>query len=124
MALRLPAPSNLPTLRAAWWTLRAVRKAKRQLRNGRDYRDLAVPAPPRLVDSAERGVTAVLRRSRSSCLVQATVRQSWEVGRGRRRDLIIGVTPPSEGFRAHAWLEGDPESSSAGFSELARKPAA
>lgn len=48
-----------------------------------------------------------LRRWRESCLVNAIVLQAWEAAHGRRRDLVVGVTGPN-GFRAHAWLEGDP----------------
>lgn len=33
--------------------------------------------------------------------------QAWEAAHGRRRDLVVGITGP-DGFRAHAWLEGDP----------------
>lgn len=33
------------------------------------------------------------------------MRQQWLVGQGVRRDVVIGVTAPSDGFRAHAWLE-------------------
>lgn len=48
-----------------------------------------------------------LRRRRESCLVNAIVLQAWEAAHGRTRDLVIGTTGPN-GFRAHAWLEGDP----------------
>jgi hypothetical protein len=116
-------PPDLNTVRAAWWTLRAAQSVKRQLRAGRDYREVEVPAPPSLPEHAGRGVAAVLRHSRTSCLVEATVRQRWEAARGRRRDLIIGVTAPSEDFRAHAWLEGD-AIADRDFVELARRPAA
>ena len=75
---------------------------------------LAPPAPPRLPPEAERGVRAVLRRRGESCLVRAVVLQAWEAAHGRRRDLIVGVTDPA-GFRAHAWLEGDPLHADAGL---------
>ena len=48
-----------------------------------------------------------LRRVGESCLVNAIVLQAWETAHGRRRDLVVGVTGP-DGFRAHAWLDGDP----------------
>lgn len=110
-------------MRAALWTVRAVRTAKRQLGDGDDYRALDIPPPPSLPQSAARGVGAVLRRSRATCLVEASVRQRWLAAHGEPRDLVIGVKPPAEGFAAHAWLEGDPESSAAGFTELTRVPA-
>jgi len=48
-----------------------------------------------------------LWRMRESCLVNAIVVQAWDSAHGRRRDLVVGVTGP-DGFRAHAWLDGDP----------------
>ena len=74
--------------------------------------------------AAGRGVSAVLRRSRATCLVRSSVRQRWLAAHGDRRDLVIGVKPPAEGFAAHAWLDGDPESTLEGFTELTRVPAA
>jgi hypothetical protein len=35
------------------------------------------------------------------------VLQAWDAAHGRSRDLVIGITGP-DGFRAHAWLDGDP----------------
>jgi Transglutaminase-like superfamily len=48
-----------------------------------------------------------LWRMRESCLVNAIVVQAWDSAHGRSRDLVVGVTGP-DGFRAHAWLDGDP----------------
>jgi Transglutaminase-like superfamily len=48
-----------------------------------------------------------LWRMRESCLVNAIVVQAWDSAHGLRRDLVVGVTGPG-GFRAHAWLDGDP----------------
>jgi hypothetical protein len=116
-------PPDVATLRAAAWTLRAVRAARRQLGDGDYYRVLDLPDPPALPRSAHRGMQAVIRRSRATCLVKASVRQRWHLAHGDPRDVVIGVKPPAEGFAAHAWLEGDPESSTAGFRELTRVPA-
>lgn len=121
--MNLRHPPDLPTLRAALWTARAVRAAKRQLGDGNDYRALDLPALPELPPRAGRGVGAVLRRSGSTCLVKASIRQRWHAAHGEQRDLVIGVTPPAEGFKAHAWLDGDPESRSEEFTELTRVPA-
>jgi hypothetical protein len=104
-------PANL---RAAWWALRTARRTRRLLAEEGLEAALAPPAPPRLPPEAERGVRAVLRRRGESCLVRAIVRQAWEAAHGRRRDLIVGVTDPA-GFRAHAWLEGDPLHADAGL---------
>jgi len=114
---------DFPTLRAAWWTVRSIRRARRKLeRSGLDAQ-LDLPGPPRLPDEAGRGVRGVLRRSNATCLVQAVVSQSWETSQGRRRDLIIGVTSPHRGFEAHAWLDGDPPPPGESFRELLRRPA-
>lgn len=81
--------------------------------------------PPDLPNRTRRGVTAVLRRTGTSCLERSMVLQAWDAAHGRHRDLVVGVTAPGRStisnFRAHAWLEGDPASSSAGFRELFRR---
>jgi hypothetical protein len=110
---------DVPTLRAAWWTLRATRRAARS--DDPDAK-LTLPRVPPVSPHAERGVLAVLRRRSDTCLTQSRVRQAWLAAHGVKRDLIIGVKAPGDGFKAHAWLEGDPPSSHAGFAELARRP--
>jgi hypothetical protein len=112
---------DLPTLRAAWWSLRAVRRVRRNLLEG-GLDAITLPSVPLLPASAERGVRGVLRRSRSTCLVQATVLQAWLAAHGDERDLIIGVQAPRGGFRAHAWLDGDAPCHPEGFHELVRRP--
>lgn len=81
-----------------------------------------MPSVPELPSAAGRGVQAVLRRTRWSCLERAVVRQRWLASQGSARDLVIGVSagPP---FEAHAWLEGDPATDSAAYEELSRHPA-
>ncbi|HET7483305.1 MAG TPA: lasso peptide biosynthesis B2 protein [Actinomycetota bacterium] len=111
---------DVPTLRAAWWTFRASRKVRSEL-EVRRLDEISVEPPPRLPDSAVRGVAAILRRTTPTCLVQALVLQTWHRAHGRNRDVIIGVTKPSEGFRAHAWLDGDPPCHDEGFAELTRR---
>ena len=51
------------------------------------------------------------------------ISQAWLEAHGESRDIIIGVTRPSSGFRAHAWLDGDPPCHDEGFVELTRRPA-
>lgn len=114
---------DLPTLRAAWWATRAARRARRQLRTGARLEELSLPPVPDLPDSAGRGVAAALRRGNYTCLVEASTRQAWHAAHGRPRDVVIGVTAPTSGFRAHAWLEGDAPCHSEEFEELSRHPA-
>jgi len=110
------------TVRAAVWTVRAARVARRQLAAVPLDR-VVVPAPPALPPAATRGVDGVLRRRRDTCLVQALVRQRWLSAQGEERDLVVGVTEPSRGFEAHAWLVGDDPRGHAGYQEIARRPA-
>jgi len=102
----------------AWWALRAVRRARRQLRAG-GYDAVRLPPPPRPRAGGDRGLDVVLRRLEPSCLERALVLQRWLAARDDRRTVVIGVTAPGPGFRAHAWLEGEhaPE-----FHEVARVP--
>ncbi len=115
---------DIPTLRAAWWTFRALRRVHRDLRREGLNRVRLPRVPSSLPAHAQRGVAAVLRRRSSTCLEEATVRQAWHAAHGERRDLIIGVTSPAQGFRAHAWLEGDQASNEEEFRELLRRPVA
>lgn len=107
-------------IRAALWTWRAARRVHRDLASSSldDIRVIPVPAVP---NEAGRGVAAVLRRTSFTCLERALVLQAWNEAHGRPRDLIIGVTRPSEGFKAHAWLEGEPPCHDEGFKELTRR---
>ncbi len=114
--------TGLTTVRAVWWAERASRQTRRHLAADR-LDELVVAMPPPLPESDRRWVAALLRVRRQTCLVRSAVLQAWDASHGRQRDLVIGVTAPSEGFRAHAWLEGDPASRSRGFSELSRRPA-
>jgi Transglutaminase-like superfamily len=108
------------TLRAAWWTARSLRRARRQLRH-QGFTEVRVPSPPPLPHRAGRGVRAVLRRASPTCLERALVLQRWLAAHGSSRDVVIGVTAPERGFVAHAWLEGDDAGER--YSELTRLPA-
>jgi transglutaminase superfamily protein len=107
---------DVPTLRAAWWTARALLRTRRQLPDSR-VGGVRVAPPPALPRTAERGVQAVLRRVPNTCLERALVLQQWLLSQGDRRQVVVGVTS-AEGFQAHAWLEGEapPEA----FKELLR----
>ena len=108
------------TLRAAWWSWWALRRARRDL--GRYGLDARVPAPPALPAGATRGVLAVLRRQPSTCLERALVLQRWLAAHGDNHEVIIGVAKPSSGFTAHAWLDHETDAS-LGHEELLRLPA-
>jgi hypothetical protein len=113
---------DLPTLRAAVWTARALRRAKRDLaRRGLD--GARVAPPPRLPGSARRGVLAILRRRPSTCLERALVLQRWEAAHGAASDVVIGVPAPGRDFVAHAWLESMPDAHAATYHEIHRIPA-
>ena len=119
LALARVARRRLDTqaLRAAWWAARALGRVRRELKS-RDIEEVKVAAPPGLAPQALRGVEAVLRRSPNSCLERSLVLQRWHAEHGRPLDVVIGVTAPAAGFRAHAWLDGDPASHQ--FDELMR----
>ena len=113
--------ADLPTLRAAWWTLHALRVARRTLRRD-GVHAVVLPAPPPLPAESELGVRAALTRLGATCLEQSLVRQSWLAAHGKPRDVVIGVTGPRQGFKAHAWLDGDDDEGAAiaEFRELTR----
>ncbi len=106
-------------LRAALWAARAQRQARLGLRR-QGLQSAPLPRPPRLPSRAEHGVHAVLRRTGATCLVRAMVLQAWQASSGPAPDVVIGVTAPSRGFRAHAWLDSEPACHSDGFEELTR----
>lgn len=114
--------SRAAAVRAAWWALRTIRTARRNVEKP-DFGAGLLPLPPRLDGDAGRGVRAVLRRRPQSCLVRSLVLQRWYAGQGDHRDLVIGVTAPDRGFHAHAWLEGERGHEESGFVELLRRPA-
>ncbi len=112
--------TGIAKARAAWWSLKAIRQARRQLENGLDA--LRLEPPPKLPPAAERGVRAPFRLWGQTCLVHAAVLQEWFASQGLHRDIVIGVTAPNSDFQAHAWLDGDPPDHSEGYEELLRRP--
>ncbi len=113
---------TVSNLRAAVWTLRALRAARKDLRGGR-WESVELPRVPSVPPSSLRAVESVLRRSGAMCLPSAILRQAWFAAHGSQRDLVVGVTAPSRGFEAHAWLDGDPPCHTEPFEELLRRPA-
>ncbi len=110
--------ATLAELRGAIWADRALRLIRKRLAGGELTSPASAP-PPGLPASALRGVEALLRRRRHTCLEGALVRQRWLATHGDPRDVVIGVES-SSGFAAHAWLDGDGYPPAAGFLELKR----
>jgi hypothetical protein len=110
---------DVPSLRAALWAYRALRRVQHDLEaNGLRYRP--VPAPPQLPPHARRGVNAVLRRRTSTCLERALVLQRWHVAHGSAPDVVIAVRGPTIDFAAHAWVDGEPNGDVGSYQELVR----
>jgi hypothetical protein len=119
--LRWCRATDLDTLRAALWTVRACRR----VHSGPGARGLRAPDLPRapaVPAHAQRGVEHVLWLRAERCLVSASVRQAWLAARGDARDVVIGVALRRSGeLSAHAWLSGEHEEG-AGYEEIARVP--
>jgi Uncharacterised nucleotidyltransferase len=104
-----------------WWTLRTWWLIRRRLRRG-PWRTGALPPPvlPPVPGAPFSGRMArlVLAGCRASCLEAALIRQARAADAGQAADVIVGITAPASGFRAHAWLAGDRVDP--GFVELCR----
>lgn len=110
-------------LRVITWTL-AARVRARHLVQATGLSSLTIPAAPRLGLEHIGKVERVLALSRATCLVRSAVVQRWLADNGERVDLVVGVKPPSQGFRAHAWLDRESERhNTAEFTEITRIPA-
>jgi len=120
--MKLTRLTDAGAWRGALWARRAVRDARRQLRDG-NLRDLSVAPPYRLPPSADYGVHAVLRRLPSTCLERAVVLQRWRIAQGDPREIVIGVLRDEDEFKAHAWVEGEGDQLAPAFEELMRVPA-
>ena len=108
-------------VRLAAWTLRARLRARGQVRTeGLAGLHIGPPAPDS--PDATRVVRLVLRLTRANCLARSVVLQQWYGSRGHPHDVVIGVTPPSRGFRAHAWLERPGQLTRSDYAEIARLP--
>ena len=109
----------------SWWTLRMWWRVHRCLDGGTRRRGVrAAPAllPAPATAHSRRAARLTLACCRATCLERALIRQARAAGAGTPRDVIVGVTAPATGFRAHAWLDGDRVEP--GFVELWRYPAA
>ena len=98
----------IDTVRAITWAA-ASRVRARRFVHVSGLQGLALkPAPPLGLEHA-RTVGRVLTATRATCLVRSAVLQRWLADNGRSVDLVVGVTPPSKGFKAHAWLDLEAE---------------
>jgi hypothetical protein len=102
------------------WGLRARLRTSRWVADGMDGA-LLLPPTPRDVDP--RGVNWALRTSGATCLTRCLVQQQVRFAHGEEWDVVMGVTAPSQGFKAHAWLQrpGEP-SPEPGYAEIRRLP--
>jgi hypothetical protein len=94
----------------SWWTLRTWWRVHRRLARGpwgSGAHPVAIAAALRQAAYSCRAAHLVLACCRSTCLEAALVRQARAAGAGVAIDVIVGVTAPAGGFRAHAWLDGD-----------------
>lgn len=110
--------------RAAIWAGRSRFLAGRQLRT-RSPDKVALPAPPTLSleRDSTRGVRVGLGITKATCLQRSLVLQHWYAAHDVAVDVVIGVTSPRSGFRAHAWIEKPGQLSITEFTEITRVPA-
>lgn len=112
---------TLTDLRAGLWTLRCLAQCRRQL-GRRDVREVVLPLSHSIDRSGARAVNRMLRGRQNRCLPDALIAQAWRADHGQEVDVIIGVTAPSAGFTAHAWLADAPEGASLGHDAIFRLP--
>ena len=118
MATSLP---RLADAQAAVWTIRCRIQCRRQL-DRRDVRSIVLPPSSGIPAGAGRVVSRLLRRRQNQCLSNALIVQAWRADHGDQVDVVIGVTAPSAGFSAHAWLADAPEAAAAGHQPIYRLP--
>jgi hypothetical protein len=111
---------RLASLRAFLWADASLRAARRELKSG-PLSAVALPPAPRLPGRGTRGVQALLRLRRHTCLEEALVKQRFLASQGAHRDVVIGVRSGRDGgFVAHAWLDGEADGAADRFHELTR----
>ena len=119
--MRRPNPDDV---RAALWTVRCQRRYRRLSRRTK-VEEIEFPSSARI---GVRGAGAVARLLRAHgaggdhCLADALIAQAWRADHGDHVDVLIGVTSPSSGFSAHAWLADAPEAHAAGHEVISRIP--
>ncbi|MEH1101634.1 lasso peptide biosynthesis B2 protein [Micromonospora sp. CPCC 205561] len=118
---RLARRGGLPALRTALWAARAARLARIQVAR-HDLASVRLPAPPPGAGAHRHAVLGVLRRTGANCLQRSLVLQRWYGSQRVARTLVIGVTAPSSGFHAHAWLDGETDARREAMVEILRRP--
>ena len=119
----MPGSGRITRGRVTWWAFRAMMVARYHVIRNHPLESVRLPRTPRWTPVEEEStVLSVIDRFKISCLTRTFVRQAWYTGHGNPRDLMIGVRSPSNGFEAHAWLEGDPSTEYEGFEVLAKRP--
>lgn len=108
------------TVAAGMWALLRLHEVRTDLTTRQLRAVWVAPPPRRLPMRARRGAAVALRLARATCLQRSLILQSWDRAHGRTRAIVIGVTAPSAGFRAHAWLEGEHGCDGSDFHELLR----
>ncbi len=117
-AFILTSPGAARTL---LWSVRMVGRVRKQLPQ-RPFSEVVLSTPPALDVRSRSAMNAGLRLRRASCLERALLRQRFDAANGVQRTLIIAVTSPADGFRAHSWLEGDRQQDTS-MREIVRHPA-
>lgn len=56
----------------------------------------------------------------ATCLQRSVVLQRWYADQGVDRDVVIGVTAPGAGFKAHAWLSRPDAPAGGQYTEITR----
>lgn len=115
--MRTPTPDDL---RAGVWTLRCLFRCRRL--DEHDVRTVAFPSSAHIGRRGGRAVARLLRDREDKCLSNALIAQAWRSDHGDPVDVVIGVTAPSSGFTAHAWLADAPVAAAAGHEEIHRIP--
>ncbi len=101
------------------WTLRTWWLVHRRLASG-PWADDALPVTVAPTPYSGRAARLILACCRATCLETALLRQARAAAAGNAPDVIVGVTAPAHGFRAHAWVDGDQVDPA--FAELWRYP--
>ncbi len=111
------APGSARTL---FWSMRMVVRVRKQLPY-KPFGEVLLSGPPASDPLSRSAMNAGLRLRRATCLEQALLRQRFDAANGLQRTLIIAVTNPADGFRAHSWLEGERQPDPS-MREIARHP--
>lgn len=119
-ARRLTKQVDVGAIRVAAWALSAQRHCRNDLRHN-NLSDVRLSPPPDVRAKDRRAVIRVLSAVRASCLERSVVLQRFDAAAGKPREVVIGVTAPGPGFRAHAWLLGE-EQPDGEFMEITRRP--